>query len=445
MESLLLRNGLVIDTEPTPTARSGWDVLVTDGLIAELGPGLTAPAGTTVLDATGRIVLPGFVDAHRHVWQSVLRSIAVDVDLPRYFTLVRQQLGPRFRPEDVRVANLLGALECLDAGITTVQDFAYARADRALPEGGYEDFTATGSDFDYADAALDGLRTAGVRAVLGYLLAPEDPAGARRALTLLEPSDTLLTMIAASLGPSNQPLDAVTADWRLAEELGLPIVAHVASGPVNARPIEMLRTHNLLRADTLYVHGNSLADDELAMIADSGGAVVITPAVEARMGHGGPLIGRLREAGVTTGLGVDVVTTVAGDMFSVIRAALLTSYLVPGPHLTPADLLRMATLDSAAAIGLADKVGSLRPGKQADIVLLRADDVNLAAAHDPVGAVVTAAHPGNVDTVLVAGKVVKQNGSLLHHDLPAIRAQAQAAADFITRSAALVTAPASRG
>jgi 5-methylthioadenosine/S-adenosylhomocysteine deaminase len=444
VESLLLRNGLVIDTEPAPTAHPGWDVLVEDGKIAALGPDLAAPAGTAVLDATGRIVLPGFVDTHRHVWQSVLRSVAVDVDLPGYFALVRQQLGPRFRPEDVRTANLLGALECLDAGITTVQDFAYARADRALPDGGLQGQPG-GSDIDYADAALDGLRQAGIRAVLGYLLTPDDPAGVRQALALVGAGDALLSMIAASLGPSNQHLDAVTADWRLAGELGLPIVAHVASGPVNERPIEMLRAHGLLRPDTLYVHGNSLADDELSMIADSGAAVAITPAVEARMGHGGPLIGRLRSAGVTTGLGVDVVTTVAGDMFSVIRAALLTSYLAPGPHLSPADLLRMATLDGAAALGLSDQIGSLRPGKQADIVLLRADDVNLAATHDPVGSVVTAAHPGNVDTVLVAGTVVKQNGRLLHHDLPAIRARAQEAADFITRSAPAGPVPAARG
>jgi cytosine/adenosine deaminase-related metal-dependent hydrolase len=439
MESLLLRNGLVIDTEPAPVAHPGWDVLVEDGKIAALGRDLAVPAGTRVLDATGRIVLPGFVDTHRHVWQSVLRSIAVDVDLPGYFALVRQQLGPRFRPEDVRAANLLGALECLDGGITTVQDFAYARADRVLPDGAPEASVAGGSDLEYADAALDGLRAAGIRAVLGYLLAPEDPAGVRRVLALAGPGEARLSMIAASLGPSNQRLDAIAADWRLADELGLPIVTHVASGPVNKRPIELLRAHGLLRPDTLYVHGNSLADDELSMIADSGAAVSITPAVEARMGHGGPLIGRLRAAGVTTGLGVDVVTTVAGDMFSVLRAALLTSYLAPGPHLSPADVLQMATLGGAAALGLADQVGSLRPGKQADIVLLRASDLNLAAAHDPIGAVVTAAHPGNVETVLVGGTVVKKDGRLLHHDLSAVRDQADAASSFITRSAASVS------
>ena len=429
MESLLLRNGLVIDTEPAPVAHHNCDVLIQDGRIAAVGQDLSTPAGTTVLDATDRIVLPGLVDTHRHVWQAVLRSIAVDVDLPVYFNMVRQQIGPRFRPEDVRAANLLGALECLDAGVTTVQDFAYARADRITPDG----YVAGESDFDYAEAALDGLRAVGVRAVFGYLLTPEDTAAVRRTHALFGADTPLLTMAAASLGPSNQHLDAIVADWRLADELGLPIVTHVASGPVNERPIEVLRDNGLLHSKILYVHGNSLADDELAMIGDSGGAVSITPAVEARLGHGGPLIGRLRTAGVTTGLGVDVVTTVGGDMFGVIRAGLLTSYLSPGPHLTPGDLLRMATLDGAVALGLGDQVGSLKVGKQADVVLLRANDLNLACAHDPIGAVVSSAHAGNVDTVLVAGKVVKRDGRLLGHDLADARARAQEAAAHVTR------------
>lgn len=432
MGSMLLRNGLVIDTEPEPVVHRNCDVLIRDGRIAAVGANLVAPAGTDVLDATDRIVMPGLVDTHRHIWQAVLRSIAVDVDLPVYFNMVRQQIGPRFRPEDVRAANTLGALECLDGGVTTVQDFAYARADRITPDG----YVAGESDFDYAEAALDGLRTVGIRATFGYLLTPEDTAAVRRAHALFGAGTPLLTMMAASLGPSNQHLDAIRADWRLAEELGLPIVTHVSSGPVNARPIELLRDNGLLHSEILYVHGNSLADDELAMIADSGGAMSITPAVEARLGDGGPLIGRLVAAGVTTSLGVDVVTTVSGDMFGVLRAGLLTSYLSPGPHQTPADLLRMATLDGAKALGLADQVGSLKVGKQADVVLLRTDDLNLACAHDPIGAIVSSAHAGNVDTVLVAGRLVKRDGRLLHHDLSKVRAQAREAAEYVTSEAA---------
>jgi 5-methylthioadenosine/S-adenosylhomocysteine deaminase len=433
LQPLLLRNGLVIDTEPTPTAHPGWDVLVEDGRIAAVGPNLSSPAGATVLDASDRIVLPGFVDTHRHVWQCLLRSIAVDAELSDYFTLVRRQLGPRFRPEDVQVGNLLGALECLDAGITTVQDFAYARADRAHGDDAQDQ--GAGTDVEYAEASLDGLRKAGIRALIGFLLTPKEPDGVRRSIALVGRDDPLLNPAASTLGPSNQPLEAVAADWELADELSVPIVAHVASGPVNKRPIEMLRDNGLIRPDTVYIHGNSLADDELTMIADSGGAVSIAPAVEARLGHGEPMLGRLRTAGVTTGLCVDVTTSVAGDLFSVMRAALLTSQVTPSPHFTPADMLRIATLDGASALGLADQVGSLRVGKQADIVLLRADDLNLTGAHDPIGAVVSAAHPGNVDTVLVAGRVVKQDGKLLHHDLSAVRSQAKASTEYVTERA----------
>jgi cytosine/adenosine deaminase-related metal-dependent hydrolase len=143
----------------------------------------------------------------------------------------------------------------------------------------------------------------------------------------------------------------------------------------------------------------------VARIADAGAAVAIAPAVEAQMGHGAPMVGRLRRHGVITGLGVDVVTTVAGDAFSLMRAALLTSQLADTSRLRAADVLRLATLGGAAALGLADQVGSLRPGKQADLLLLRATDANLVGGrHDPIGTVVTAAHPGNIAAVYVAGQ-----------------------------------------
>lgn len=438
MQSLLLRNGLVIDTEPTPVAHPNWDVLIEGDRIAAAGPNLSAPADATILDATDRIVLPGFVDTHRHVWQAVLRSVAVNLTLMEFHKLVRQEVGPRVRPDDLRAGTVLGALECLDAGVTTVQDFAFARGDRRQQR---DESVYSGPDLAYANAALDALRTAGIRTVFGQLLTPYDQAGFRETIALRGPADTLLNVVAASVGPANQQPDAVVADWQMADELGLPIVTHVNSGPVNKRPIELLRDNGLLRANTLYIHANTLADDELAMIGESGAAVSITAAVEAQLGHGAPTIGRLRTANVTAGIGVDVVTTVAGDLFSMMRAVLLTSYLAPGPRVSPPEVLRMATLDGAIALGLGDQVGSLKVGKQADIVLLRADDLNLACAHDPVGAVVTAAHPGNVDTVLVAGKIVKQDGALVGHDLDAVRDKALAAAEFLTANAVPVGSP----
>ncbi|GAA3132195.1 amidohydrolase family protein [Streptomyces echinatus] len=404
---LLLRDACVIDTEPHPVALPHHDVLIEGDRIAAVGPRLPAD-GAQVLDARGHIVLPGFVDTHRHLWQTPLRAAAVDTDLDGYLRHVLGELGPRLRPEDLRTANLAGALECLDAGITTVQDFSHAQ------------YTP-----DHTAAALDGLHAAGIRAVFGYgypVFSPEarrtDDVRRAHALHTTSGATGLVSFALAPLGPSYSPIDTVTEDWRLARELGLRLAVHTGASPDTPRPVDALARAGLLGPDTLYVHGNSLPDDELRRIADSGGTASIAPAVEAAMGHGAPMINRLRAAGVTTGLGADVVTTVAGDMFSLMRAALTTGHLCPdGERPTAATVLRMATQDGAAALGLADTIGSLRPGKQADLILLRAGAVNLAAHHDPVGAVVTCAHPGNIDTVLVAGRPVKQAGRLLNPHL----------------------------
>jgi len=416
---MLLRGGDVIDTEPEPVVHRGADVLIEDGRIAAVGADLPAD-GAQVVDATDRIVLPGFVDTHRHLWQTPLRSLTVGTDLRGYLDLVIGRIGPRYRAEDLRVATLAGALECLDAGITTVQDFSHIQYS---PE--------------HSEATLEALREAGIRAVYGhgYPVFEHDrrtPADVRRVRERHFSGEAgELTMALAPVGPSFAPIELTEQDWRLADELDLPITVHVASGPVATRPIEELRRRGLLRPDTLYVHGNSLPDEELTLIADSGAAVSLTPGTEELMNVGPPAIDRMRAAGITTGLGADVVTTVAGDMFSVMRAAQLTSSPNGRPRVGAAEVLRMATLDGARALGLGDRVGSLRPGKAADIVLLRTDTLNMVAAHDPIAAVVTAAHPGNVDTVLVAGKIVKRDGRLLHPNLPGVLDGVRKAAEHV--------------
>ncbi|KAA2259474.1 amidohydrolase family protein [Solihabitans fulvus] len=429
MSTLIVRNGWVIDVEPEPTVRRNIDISISDGRIVAVGPNLPAD-DAEVIDATGHLVLPGFVDTHRHLWQTTLRSSAVDVDLRQYLDRTHGVAGPLIRPEDVHAGNLVGALECLDSGITTVQDHSHVQFSPA-----------------HSDAAITALADAGIRAVFGYGYpvldaAARRPAEVRRVREQYFASgDQLLTLRLAPAGPSYSPVDTVREDWALARELGLGIAVHVGSGPVAERPVDTLRRHGLLRADTLYVHGNSLPDNELQLIADSGGAVSIAPAIEAQMGHGAPMIGRLRRAGITTGLGVDVVTSTAGDMFSLMRAALLSSHLGEGPRLTAAEILQLATIDGATALGLADRIGSLQPGKQADLVLLHADAPNLAGAtHDPIGAVVTAAHPGNVSTVLVAGTPVKQAGRLQHPALHAKIAEVhQSAHRLATQIAATTT------
>ncbi|MEU6379125.1 amidohydrolase family protein [Streptomyces sp. NPDC046909] len=415
---VLIRNGHVIDTEPQPFARPNTDLLIEDGRIVAVGSDLPSD-GATVIDATDRIVLPGFVDTHRHVWQSALRGAAVDIDLHAYLGILAQH-GPNFRPSDVYAATLAGALECLDSGITTQLDYSHIS-----------------NSPEHADAAIDALHAAGLRAIYGYGT-PVHGGGSlddvRRIRTeRLADDNARVTMAYAPLGPSFTPIEVIAEEWKAADELDLPLTFHVSATPLAAQPVFALRDAGLLHDKILYVHGNTLGDDELKLIADSGGTASATPGAEAMLGDSSPVAGRLRRAGVTTGLGVDAVTCAPGDMFSLMRAALLASQIADDPRMTCGDVLKMATLDGAAALGLADRIGSLRPGKQADVILLRLDDINcLTAERDPIAAVVTAAHPHNVDTVLVAGQVVKTAGRLVHADL------GRAAQDLRATAAAVV-------
>lgn len=408
---MLITNGTVIDTEPEPHVLPGAEVLVEDGVIAAVGRDLGVD-DAEILDATGRIVLPGFVDTHRHVWQSALRSIAADTTLGDYLGLVLGRLAPAFRAEDVYAANLWGALEALNAGVTTLYDWSHIQL---TPE--------------HTDAAIDALRESGARSVFGYAHPAAEEAVRRedevRRVAALGLSG-LVTPALAAWGPVYGSVAAAEADWRLARELGLGISLH-ATG---TGAVERLHAAGLLGPDVMFVHGNGFSEEAMKLIADSGGTASVSPVVESQMGHGHPETGRFRGFGIPTGLGVDTVTDAPGDMFTVMRAAFAVERVLGG-SLTSAEVLRMATIEGAAVLGMEDRIGSLRPGKQADIVMLRADALNLAPVHDPVGAVVTAADTSNMDTVIVAGRIVKRAGRLIHADVPR-------ALGLVSRSAARI-------
>ncbi|MFB4310706.1 amidohydrolase family protein [Actinomadura sp. GTD37] len=412
--TLLLRNGTVIDTDPVPTVLADSDVLVEDGRIAAVGPGLPAPPDAEVIDATGRIVMPGFVDAHRHTWQAGIRAILPDATLPAYLERVLGELAPRHRPDDVYAGTLAGALECLDSGITTLVDWAHIQ----LGPG-------------HTDANVEALRASGIRAVFGYCYGGGgdlDALGAetRRVHRAYSGAPAgPLTMAMAALGPEIAGADRALAEWRLARDLGLPVTAHMGGhGPESAaRGLAFLDEHGLLEHPTNYVHANHYTGEALKRIAGSGGTASVTPFIEAALDMGPPPTGRARDAGVATGLGADTVASGPGDMFGVMRAAYVLERGRPGGAglgFTAADVLRMATIEGAEAAGLADVTGSLAPGKQADLLVLRTDTLGAASAHDPVAAVVLSADTRNVDTVLVGGRAVKRGGVLRGHDVPAL-------------------------
>ncbi|RVX47268.1 cytosine/adenosine deaminase-related metal-dependent hydrolase [Nonomuraea polychroma] len=417
--TVLIKNGVVIDTEPEPVVLGHADVRIEGGAIAEVGLGLPDVPGAEVIDATGRIVLPGFVDTHRHTWQAAIRAAAPDVDFPGYLRRVVGELAPRHRAEDVYAGNLGGALECLDAGITTLLDWSHIQ----LTPG-------------HTDAAIQALRESGIRAVFGYCHGGE-PGGleseTRRVRGLLP--DGLVTMALAALGPEIAGEERALAEWRLARELDLPVTCHLGHNPESAG-LAFLEANGLLDTPTTFVHALHYTDGEFKRIAGSGGSVSLAPVDEMNLGIGYPAAGRARAAGVPTGLGADTVVCSPGDMFSLMRTIHLLERGRPdgaGLGFTTRDALRMATIEGAQVLGMDEVIGSLRPGKQADLVLLRTDRLGMAAAHDPIGAVVLNADTSCVDTVLVAGRVVKRDGQLLHHDLSAVLASLQESADAVVR------------
>jgi cytosine/adenosine deaminase-related metal-dependent hydrolase len=433
---LLIRGGVVLTGDDRLGDVADGDILVEDGRIVDVGRGIEV-ADAEFVNAAGCVVIPGFVDTHRHTWQSVLRGLLPSCTLGDYFGRVMFGVGPRFRPEDVYAGTLLGSVEALNAGITTMVDWAHINN---TPE--------------HADAGIAALTDAGIRAMYahGCPTLPEylvnetslgHPEDARRIRNqYFSSSEQLLTLALALRGP-HIVSEVTRHDWNLARELGARITVHMGVAVKDSlltHGILELRRDELLGADTTYIHCNCTTDDEFQMIRDSGGTVSVAPYVEMVMGHGRPPIGRLLKNGLRPSLSGDVVTTVPGDMFTQMRSVFAVGRIehlsddvdVPfDPSLTHRDVLRFATLDGAAACGLDHRIGSITPGKEADLVLIRADDVNTMPINDPAAVVVTSADTSNIDSVFVRGRAVKRDGRLVNVDLRRLHDLASASRDHV--------------
>ncbi len=439
-ERLLLRGGHVLSMDPRIGDIYGGDVLIEGERIAEVAPSIEA-GDAQVVDAAGCIVIPGFIDSHRHTWETVIRGIAPDVSLGGYFDIVLDQLAPAYRPEDVYAGNYLGSLEAIDAGVTTLLDWSHISN---TPE--------------HADEAIRGLADAKLRAVYCYgnpntsladwwytstLEAPED---IRRVRDRYFSSDEgLMTLAMGTRGPGFCTPEVVKHDWELARDVGAPISVHVGMGPYAGRfsMVKQLDELGLLGPDTTYIHCNYLSDEEFKLIADTGGKVSIAPTVEMIMGHGTPPTAKALAHGLRPSLSIDVVTTVPGDMFTQMRflfaqdrllaheAAFAAGSEEEPKLLTSREVLEFATIEGARVCGIEERTGSLTPGKQADVVLVRGDDTNTYPVIDPVSTLVLQADTRNVDTVVVAGKVLKRGGKLVDADLRGARDRAASSLDHL--------------
>jgi cytosine/adenosine deaminase-related metal-dependent hydrolase len=418
-KELLIKGGNVVTVDPEIGDLPAGDVLVRDGTIVDVGPNLaTSAPDAEVIDAQGRLVIPGLVDTHRHVWQGAIGGFTPQVTGAGYDPAVLHGIAPRHSAEDVYAGTLWGALQALDSGITTIGDWAHNL-----------------QSAEHADADLRGLQESGIR---GYFLyggpgpASEDPnpphpldARRMRDEQFANGVNGRLRMGMALRGPCFTSAERNAQDFAFARDLDLPISVHVGmAGTSDA--VTTLRQFDLLGGDVNYAHGNMLTDEEFDLIAQSHGTLSITPSSDMLMQFGTyPGTGRALARGIVSGFGIDTICSVGTDLFSEMRLALAAERSranadalargerVPTVDLHQRDMLRLATLDGARVWNLDDEIGTLTPGKLADIAIIDMRSPHLDGFGDPVAVMVLGAGPADVETVIVGGDVVKRSGRLV--------------------------------
>lgn len=395
MPTRLYRDARVLTLDPALGDLERGDVLVEDEHIAAVGTDLPAPPRAEIVDSRDRIIIPGFVDTHRHMWQALLRGIAPAHTFPQYMDDVLGRLGPALAVEELYTGNLLSARAALASGITTIQDISNIQDTPA-----------------HSDALVAALQDSGIRAVFAYgksfpsMLADGTRLGedTRRVRNeLLHDPDAAVTMALVAEGGTDAD---ELANASLARDLDVPVSRHFSSRLSAAH----LAGIGAVLPGTTFIHGNGLDATELRIIADHGGSISVSPAIELVMGHGYPMIAAARaQPGLPVTLSVDVEVTVAGDMFTQLRAAYQAARHArhagdTATEVTVRDVLAMATIEGARSLGLADRTGSLTPGKQADLVVLRTDRADVSPVHDPVSTVVLQMDRAHIDTVLASGR-----------------------------------------
>lgn len=429
---IVIRGATLLTMDPAVPDLLAGDLHVRDGAIVAVARKIEAP-GAQVVDGAGMICIPGFIDTHFHMWTSLFRPfVRADVPAQGYFP-VTARLGPLMSAEDSYRSVRLAIIDAIAGGFTTVHSWAH---NTRSPE--------------HADAELSAMREMGIRGGFAYGTpvglpdeAPMDLAGlARIQKEWMPDEENLLTLGmcsrnlgamtigggAASASRGILTLEQLKRDWDGARSLGLPITMHTSG----ASPIMELERAGLLGPDVQLVHPLLTTAEERKILKARGVSYSTAPQLESR--RAAPLgeiqLGELLEAGVKVSLSTDHIASTSCDPFSATRMlfALHSHRIGARQPLTVKRLLQLATIDGAVALGVADRTGSITPGKRADLVLVRATDTNIAPAGDPYEAIVSFAHPGNIDAVIVDGRILRRGGKFSAYDQPRIVAEAREAA-----------------
>jgi cytosine/adenosine deaminase-related metal-dependent hydrolase len=418
----LIRNAYVLTMDPGLGDIADADIHVRNGEIVAVGAGLTA-AGAEVIDASRMIALPGLIETHWHMWGTIARNMAGDEKDTGYFPESRV-LGGVFKPEDNAAGVKLALAEAINSGITTVHNWSHNLLTPA-----------------YADAELQAHKDFGGRALFSYgysrntgqneTLPLDDVARVQK--QWIPGLDGLVTLGIASRGPENNTIDICRKEWETARKLGVRITIHMATSAAvfkEKQGVRKLAEAGLLGPDLLIVHNTNTDKEVLDIIAKSQTFLSVSPFTELRTGFGITPILDMLAAGDQMSLSVDTVLLCGNcDMFAIMKALQnIGDGSKPSEFALPARrVLEIATIDGARALGIADKVGSLKAGKRADLILVRTRDLNMAPLTEPVHMIVQSAQPSNVDTVMIDGRILKRGGRLTAIDADKVVADASGA------------------
>ncbi len=424
----LIRGAAIVSMDAAGDLPEG-DLLISGSRIVDIAPRLHVD-DAAVVDARGCIAIPGLVNAHMHTWQTALRGLAANWTLLEYFQQMHAGMATVFQPDDLYVATLAGALNQLNCGTTTLVDWCHNNRTPA-----------------HNDAAVAGLLESGIRAAFFHGTPKPDPKPGERPfwetphprheverLLKAHQGNELLSVHAAVLGPHYSTLDVALHDFAMARDLG--VVASLHQGGGSARTPDgwaRLESAGLLGPHINIVHGHALDDDQFKRFCDLGMSFSAAAENEMTQGHGHPVTGRLRTLGHAPSLGADLESVMGGDMLTQARVALgmqrsldnvahraAHGSIPPTSTVRTREALAWVTVEGARMLGQLDRIGSLAPGKQADLVLIRANMLNMQPVHDWVNTVVMQTTLANIDSVMVAGVWKKRHGQLLQPGVPAL-------------------------
>jgi 5-methylthioadenosine/S-adenosylhomocysteine deaminase len=431
---IVFRNGLVLTMDDRHTMLNPADVLIAGEHIVEVGPDLAVPEGTTEIDAAGGIVMPGMIDTHRHMWQTAMRGYGADWTLTQYFVWYYLEHGKLFRPEDIYAGNLLGALEALDAGVTTTVDWSHGL-----------------QTTQHADAAVDALQAVPGRFVLAYGNIQQGPWEWSATPEFRDFVERRIRGAGDMLGfqmafdVPGDPSFPEKAAFEVARELDVPVTTHAGVwGATNDDGIRLIHEHGFMTPRTIYVHAATLSADSYQRIAASGGSVSVSTESEQSAGQGYPTTWQLRQHDIPVSLSMDTSVWWSGDLFSAMRTTLgadrsrehmeahAKNETVTHHPLRAQQVVEWATRGGSRALGMDGIIGSLEPGKKADVVLLKNDESPVSAPIlNPYGHVVFQAQRSDVDTVVVNGKIVKRDHKLVGADVAAAKAAVERTVEYL--------------